>query len=202
MIKLKQAVIVEGKYDKIKLSSIIDATIIETGGFKVFSNNDTAALIKTLANTCGIVIMTDSDFAGFRIRNYIKNIAQDGKVYNAYLPEIIGKEKRKVKASKEGLLGVEGFSKEDILSSLEKAGVFDAEISAETADKIEKYDLYTLGLSGTANSRQRREIVLKKLNIPTHLSPTSLLCVLNTLISKQNFYTLVNETFHNEKELT
>lgn len=202
MIKLKQAVIVEGKYDKIKLSSIIDATIIETGGFKVFSNNDTAALIKTFANTCGIVIMTDSDFAGFRIRNYIKNIAQDGKVYNAYLPEIIGKEKRKVKASKEGLLGVEGFSKEDILSSLEKAGVFDAEISAETADKIEKYDLYTLGLSGTANSRQRREIVLKKLNIPTHLSPTSLLCVLNTLISKQNFYTLVNETFHNEKELT
>lgn len=202
MIKLKQAVIVEGKYDKIKLSSVIDATIIETGGFKVFSNKDTAALIKTLAQTCGIVIMTDSDFAGFRIRNYIKNITQDGKVYNAYLPEIVGKEKRKPKASKEGLLGVEGFSKEDILTSLEKAGVFNAEISAEKADKIEKYDLYALGLSGTTNSRQRREIVLKKLNIPTHLSPTSLLCVLNTLISKQNFYALVNEAFNNEKELT
>lgn len=200
MIKLKQAVIVEGKYDKIKLSAIVDATIIETGGFRIFSNKETVELIRTLAKTCGIVIMTDSDFAGFKIRNHLKDIIKDGEVYNAYLPDVIGKEKRKAKASKEGLLGVEGFSSEAILKSLEKAGVFGAKISDAPADKIEKYDLYTLGLSGTANSQQKRELISKKLGIPVHLSPSSLLCVLNSLISKQELYEMVNNTFDNEKE--
>lgn len=202
MIKLKQAVIVEGKYDKIKLSSVIDATIIETNGFRIFSNKETIDLIKALAKTCGIVIMTDSDFAGFKIRNHLNNIIKDGEIYNAYLPDVIGKEKRKAKVSKEGLLGVEGFSADEILKSLEKAGVFNTKISNTTENKIEKFDLYALGLSGSPNSQQKRELLSKKLGIPSHLSPAALLCVLNSLISKQELYELVNDTFNNKKELS
>jgi len=202
MIKLKQAVIVEGKYDKIKLSAIVDATIIETGGFRIFSNKETVQLIKTLAKTCGIIIMTDSDFAGFKIRNHLKDIVKDGEIYNAYLPDVVGKEKRKAKASKEGLLGVEGFSSEEILKSLENAGVLGPKISDDITDKIEKYDLYVLGLSGTPNSQHKREIISNKLSIPVHLSPSSLLCVLNTLISKEELYDLVNNMFNDKKEIS
>ncbi len=195
MIKLKQAVVVEGKYDRIKLSSIIDATIIETGGFRIFSNKETAQMIKVLAKTCGIIIMTDSDFAGFRIRNHIQNIVTDGKIYNAYLPDVSGKEKRKTKTSKEGLLGVEGFSEQEIIHSLKTAGVLDAEKSEVLGEKIEKFDLYELGLSGKENSREKRDTILRTLGLPTHLSPNSLICVLNSIISKEEFYKLVNDAF-------
>lgn len=193
MIKLKQAVIVEGKYDRIKLSSIIDSTIIETGGFRIFSNKETAQMIKILAKTSGIVIMTDSDFAGFRIRNYIQKIVTDGKIYNAYLPDVLGKEKRKARTSKEGLLGVEGFSEREIINSLKAAGVLDAKKTEVLGEKIEKFDLYELGLSGKEKSQEKRDIVLKKLGLPTHLSPNALICVINSIISKEEFYKLVND---------
>lgn len=200
MIKLKQAIVVEGKYDKIRLSSIVDTVIIETGGFRVFSNPDTIEMLKILAKNCGIIIFTDSDFAGFRIRNYLKNKITDGEIYNAYLPSLIGKEKRKSKPSKEGLLGVEGFSEEEILNSLKNAGVFDYSSISENSEKITRFDLYDLGLSGKKNSAEKRKTILSALSLPSHLSMTVLPDVLNSVISKEDFYTLVQNKFLNVTE--
>lgn len=197
MIKLKQAVVVEGKYDKIRLSSVVDATVIETGGFRIFSNKETLQMLRIVAKNCGIVIMTDSDFAGFRIRNYLNKAITVGKVYNAYLPDVSGKEKRKSKPSKEGLIGVEGFGEEDILNSLRLAGVLDSENTLEISEKIEKFDLFSLGLSGGQDSKLKREAVLKSFNLPLHLSSNSLLCVLNSITTKEEFYKKVSDTLKN-----
>ena len=130
MIKLKQAVIVEGKYDKIKLGSILDAVIITTDGFGIFKDKEKTELIRSLAQTCGVIILTDSDSAGFKIRNHIKGCVKDGKVVNVFIPEITGKEKRKEKPSAEGLLGVEGVSREVLEKALNDAGII-----AESCDK-------------------------------------------------------------------
>lgn len=180
MIKLKQAVVVEGKYDKIKLAGILDATIIETGGFRIFKDKDKAAMLRALAKTAGLVILTDSDSAGFLIRGHIKGCISEGKIYNAYIPEILGKEKRKQQPSKAGTLGVEGVPEEVILRALEKAGVY-ADESAEDARRITKADLFEDGLSGTAGSAALREKLLESLGMPKYLSANSMLEVLNTL---------------------
>ena len=198
MIKVKQAIVVEGKYDKIRLSSIVDATIIETNGFRIFSNEQTVSMLKILAKKCGIIIFTDSDFAGFRIRNYLKNKITEGKIYNAYLPNVEGKEKRKAHKSKEGLLGVEGFNEKDILKALNDAGVFSSEISQEKAPRITSLDLFELGLSGGKNSQEKRKIILNKLNLPSHLSKSVLPDVINMVISKEEFISLVKKTFKEE----
>lgn len=194
MIKLEQAVIVEGKYDKIKLSSIIDALIIPTNGFNIFIDTERLELIRHYARTSGIIIMTDSDRAGFIIRNHIKGAVKNGKIINVYIPDIFGKEKRKVKPSAEGKLGVEGVDKKIILDALKKAGVTaSAPDEAEKADKISKTDLYMLGLSGGKNSSERRKKLLQYLKLPLLLSPNSMLEVLNTMISLQELEEIIEK---------
>lgn len=181
MIKLEQAVIVEGKYDKIKLSSIIDAVIITTNGFNIFKDTEKLELIRYYAEKTGIIIMTDSDSAGFTIRNHIKGAVKKGTVINVYIPDIMGKEKRKIKPSAEGKLGVEGVEKKIILEALEKAGVTAS--AGEERERITKTDLYTLGLSGGKNSSELRKKLLEYLKLPSLLSPNSMLEVLNTMLS-------------------
>lgn len=186
MIKIKQAVIVEGKYDKIRLSNIIDTVIVPVHGFSVYRDRETAELIKTLARTRGIVILTDSDSAGFQIRNKIKEIARGGSVINVYVPDIKGKERRKREPSKQGLLGVEGISDDVILEAFNKAGVT-AEKSEEPKDPITKADLADLGLIGGENSSQKRAELQKKLGLPERLSANMLLEMLNIMYTRERF---------------
>ena len=143
MIKIEQAIIVEGKYDKIKLSSIVNAVIIVTNGFGIFKDEEKLELIRYYARKTGIIILTDSDSAGFQIRNHIKGAVKNGKIYNVYIPDIMGKEKRKVKPSAEGKLGVEGVEKKIILKAFENAGITASESSDNSIPEITKTDLYT-----------------------------------------------------------
>lgn len=183
MIKIEQAVIVEGKYDKIKLSSIIDAVIITTNGFNIFKDKEKLQLIKYYAEKTGIIIMTDSDRAGFLIRNYIKGAVKNGIIYNVYIPDIIGKEKRKVKPSAEGKLGVEGIEGRIILDAFKKAGI--TSFSAKRRVRLTKTDLFDLGLSGGKNSSEKRKELLKYLKLPNLLSPNSMLEILNTMMDRK-----------------
>ena len=175
MLKIREAVIVEGRYDKIKLSSIVDAPIIETNGFRVFSDKEKQSLIRKIAETRGILIMTDSDGAGFVIRNFLKGSVDNSKIKNFYIPQIKGKEKRKEKGGKEGILGAEG---------VRKSG---AEIIGEENNiperKITKADLFVLGLTGTENSEINRKKILKKLGLPSYLSTNAFLTAINCLYS-------------------
>lgn len=193
MIKIKQAVIVEGKYDKIKLSSLIDGVIIPTNGFGIFKDKEMMSVIRRLASTCGIVIMTDSDSAGFLIRNHILGSVKDGKIYNAYIPDILGKEKRKTAPSCEGKLGVEGMSGEIVLEALRKAGVTDSGETEEMARRITKTDLYLNGLSGSPGCQKRRKALLEKLDLPERLTTNAMLDVLNILLSFEEYEELVSE---------
>ena len=186
MIKLKQAVIVEGKYDKIKLKSIIDAPIITTDGFGIFKNREKMALIKSLAQKRWIIIMTDSDSAGFMIRKKICGSVNSGRILNVYIPDIFGKERRKAHSSKEGKLGVEGVPKDVILTALKRAGVTSTE-SVKSGGEITKADLFELGLSGRPNSAQKRLALLKSLNLPENMTANSLLEVLNIFFTKEDF---------------
>lgn len=183
MIHIAQAIIVEGKYDKIKLSSIMDAVILITNGFRIFHDPEKMALIRYYAKTTGVIILTDSDTAGFKIRNYLKGAVQEGKLYHVYIPDIYGKEHRKEKPSAEGKLGVEGIDKKRLLEAFAKAGIL-ADETPEKADPITKLDLYELGLSGGADSKQKRKALQKKLGLPDLLSAVSLLEVLNTMMTR------------------
>ena len=185
MIEIKEAVIVEGKYDKMRLKGILNSVIVETGGFRLFKDNEKLSLIKNLAEKQGIVILTDSDSAGFAIRNHLKSAVSPDKIKNAYIPTIQGKEKRKSKPSKEGLLGVEGIDEKELLLSLQRAGAT-IENSAETSDnnskpKISKSDLYKLGLSGHDNSSILRKKLLKHLNLPEYITANALCELLSSL---------------------
>ncbi|MGN0498613.1 MAG: toprim domain-containing protein [Acutalibacteraceae bacterium] len=193
MIKIKEAVIVEGKYDKIKLSGLIDAPIIETNGFRIFKDREKAALLKTLAHSRGIIILTDSDSAGFVIRSHIKGIVGGGRILNAYVPEILGKEKRKSQPSKENLLGVEGLADEYILNALKSCGAtFIDNPSGEVRQQITKTDLYNAGLSGRENSAQLRQKLLERLNLPKYITAKALPEILNCLITAEEFEQIVN----------
>ena len=190
MLKINEAIIVEGNYDKARLANIVDATIIVTDGFMIFKDTKKAEMIKKLADTCGVIIFTDSDAAGFKIRNYLKNILSGKKVKHAYIPDIKGKERRKNHHSKEGFLGVEGVSDDIIITALNNAGY-----SAGNEDKkrlITKTDLYSDGLCGGDDSAQRREKLKKDLNLPKHLSANSLLDVLNRLYSYDEYRRFVD----------
>ena len=185
MIYLKQAVIVEGKYDKITLENIIDATIIPVNGFQIFKDKEKRELLRTLARRDGIIIMTDSDHAGMMIRTHLKNICADGKITHVYVPQLKGKEKRKAVAGKEGLLGVEGLSPKVILDSLERCGVF-AQERPKTC-KITKTDLFTAGLSGGANSSSLRADLALFLNLPQNFSANAFLDIINTVFTAEEF---------------
>ena len=181
MIKLKETIVVEGKYDKIKLSSIFDANIIDIGGFKIFKNKENIELLKRIADKNGLIILTDSDSSGFKIRSYLKSCLAGRNFYNVYIPDVKGKEKRKDKPSKEGLLGVEAMEKEIIIEAFKKSGVFKNNSDLPEIKKITKLDLYKAGLYGKENSREKRMEFLKKNNLPQKLSPNSLVEILNGL---------------------
>ena len=184
MIKVKEAIIVEGKYDKIKLSSIVDGLIIDVGGFNIFKNKDMINLIKRLSDTRGILVFTDSDGAGLLIRNYLNGIIPKDKIKHAYIPDIYGKEKRKDKPSKEGKLGVEGVPKEIIIKAIERSGADcfgSLKSDCDSKDKITKQDLYEMGYIGKENSSKKRKELLKQLDLPENLSVNALIKVLSSL---------------------
>lgn len=194
MLHVKQAVIVEGKYDKIKLSSIIDGVIIPTDGFNVFKNKETLALIRYFAETTGIIILTDSDAAGFKIRSFLKGAVGNGEILNVYVPDIFGKERRKTTPSKEGKLGVEGMEKEIILEAFRKAGIV-AEEDGEQSQRepITKLDLYECGLSGGKNSSAMRKKLLAELKLPELLTASGMVAILNTMMSRQELFALAEK---------
>lgn len=183
MIRIRQAIIVEGKYDKIKLSSLVDAVILETNGFRIFKDAEKMALIRYYAETTGVILLTDADRAGFKIRNYIKGSVKNGKVYQVYTPDIYGKERRKLQPSAEGKLGVEGIAPDILLNAFAKAGIA-AEEQSTHADPITKQDFYELGLSGGAWSSIMRRELQKRLGLPSLLSSNALLEVLNHMMTK------------------
>lgn len=192
MIKIKQAVIVEGKYDLIKLSSMIDALIIPTNGFRIFKDKSKREFIKTVAEKNGIIILTDSDAAGFKIRGYLSSFVPQDRIKHAYIPNIYGKEKRKDAPSKEGLLGVEGVDEEVIMSALKRAGIF-AEPTDAQIRKITKFDMYSAGLSGQINSNDFRRKFLKSLRLPERMSSNALLNVLNSIMTYDEFLEHINK---------
>lgn len=192
MHTIKEAVIVEGNYDKIKLSGFLDGIIITTHGFAVYTNDDFVKTIQELAKKTGIVIFTDSDSAGMRIRNFIKQKITDGEVKHAYIPDIRGKERRKRDASKEGLLGVEGMTEEIIIKALRDAGCeIDDEVSDAKTSQITKTDLYMLGLSGGSESSELRRKLSAEINIPARISANMLLDVLNRLYTYDELVEIV-----------
>ena len=193
MIKIKQAVIVEGKYDKIRLSSIIDAPIICTDGFGIFKDKELQRMIRMLAEKDGILVLTDSDSAGFKIRNFIGSTIDKSRIRNAYIPDVFGKEKRKTEPSKEGKIGVEGMSENVILQALERAGVLCKTVD-EPGRKITKQDLYEHGFSGRADSAENRRRLLKYYNLPSRLTANSLVQVLNYIISYDDFISDIEKT--------
>ncbi len=184
-LKISKAVIVEGKYDKIKLENIVDALIITTEGFGIFKDNDKKSYIKKLAEERGLLIITDSDSAGFIIRNHLKSFIDDRYIFNAYIPSVKGKEKRKINPSKEGTLGVEGISREEIIKAIEKSGALSSEgIESKERRVYTTADLFALGLSGKPDSKARREKLLKLLGLPKHINTNSLIKYMNTADDK------------------
>lgn len=192
MINIKEAVIVEGKYDKMRLKSVINATIIETNGFRIFNDKEKINLIKQLAEKQGIVILTDSDSAGFVIRNHLKGIVPKEQMKHAYIPQIKGKEKRKEKPSKEGILGVEGIDEARLLSALKNAGVTIDNTKCSTSC-ITKKDLYRLGLTGRDNSKILRTELLKKLDLPPYITTNALADVLSSIITVSELEEIISK---------
>ena len=187
-IKISQPVLVEGKYDKIKLESVIDACIITTDGFNVFKNDEKAVLIKKLAERDGIIVITDSDGAGLVIRNYIKSILPKDKIINLYIPEIFGKEKRKTSPSKSGLIGVEGV---DCAKLREIFKPFENGEMILRTQPVTKRDFYEHGLSGGNNSSANRRKITNKLGFPSTMSANALLDALNMLYTYDEFINLI-----------
>ena len=183
MIKINEAIIVEGKYDKSKLASLVDAVIIVTNGFGIFKDREKLELIRYYAHKTGIIIMTDSDSAGQKIRGYIKGAVHDGRIINVYIPDVFGKEKRKEKPSAEGKLGVEGISSKQIAEAFERAGITSSERTFKS--DITSLTLYELGLSGGENSRELRKRLQKRLDLPELMSASSLTEVLNTMMTAE-----------------
>ena len=193
LFELKEAIIVEGKYDKARLSGIVDALIVETNGFRIFKDKKKLDVIRRLAKTTGIIVFTDNDAAGFIIRNYIKSSVQQGMIKHAYTPNVFGKEKRKDKPSKEGKLGVEGMTDKSILESLTRANF---EINDKKQErKITKQDLYEYGFIGQNNSKLKRETLMKKLDLPEYISTNEFINLLNCFWSYDEFIKNVSKEY-------
>lgn len=185
MISIRGAVVVEGKYDKIKLARIVDCPIITTDGFGVFKSEETKTLLRWYAKNGGIVILTDSDSAGFKIRGYIKGIVSQGEVRNVYIPDIFGKEKRKLKPSAEGKLGVEGVSEQVLVEAFGRAGIIGE--PRKDGAKVTRADLFDDGLFGGKDSSHKRSALLKRLDLPENLSTSGLLDVLNSSMTLEEY---------------
>ena len=186
MIKIKEVIVVEGRYDKNTLSQIVDATILETHGFGIFKDKEQLSLLRQTAQKRGLIILTDSDGAGFVIRNFLKGTINPKLVKQAYIPDVFGKERRKASPGKEGKLGVEGMRPEVIVEALRRAGAtFLDENAPSVRGEMTKADLMELGLSGWAGSAELRLRLLKHLNLPEKMSPNAILEALNLLYTRQ-----------------
>lgn len=186
MVKLRQAVVVEGRYDKNTLSQLVDAPIFETNGFGVMKDRALLDFLRRVAQIRGLIILTDSDGAGFVIRNFLKGALPKDKVLHAYIPDIYGKERRKTHAGKEGKLGVEGMTAEILLTALRNAGAQTEQTDAPT-ERITKTDLFLAGLSGGAGSAEKRARLQNELRLPAHLGANAFLDALNLLMSREEF---------------
>lgn len=191
MVKIREAIVVEGRYDKNTLSQIVDAPIFETSGFRIMKDKETLSLLRRVAAARGLIVFTDSDGAGFVIRNHLKGAIPADQLKHAYIPDIPGKERRKRAPGKEGKLGVEGMTPEIILESLRRAGAtMDTERTAPVGG-ITKQDMVELGLSGGADSSMKRKSVLKYLQLPEHMSSNAMLQTLNLLLTKEELTEIV-----------
>ncbi|MCI5816940.1 DUF4093 domain-containing protein [Ruminococcus sp.] len=190
-LTVAQAIIVEGKYDKIKLDSIIQGVILVTNGYRIFKDPEKMALIRYFAAHTGIIILTDSDRAGFRIRSYLKGSIPEGKITHVYIPDIFGKEKRKDKPSAEGKLGVEGMERSVLEDAFRRAGVLTE--TAPVRSGLTRLDLYELGLTGGRDSASRRRALLEQLGLPTLLSTGGMLEVLNTMMTRQELEAFLHQ---------
>lgn len=193
MLRIKEAIVVEGRYDKNTLSQLVDTIILETTGFGIFSNGERLALLRRLAETRGLIILTDSDGAGFVIRNYLKGAIPKEQVKHAYIPDVHGKEHRKRQWGKEQKLGVEGMPPQVLEEALRRAGASflnEAAAPAQTRAPFTKTDLYLAGLSGGEGSRQKRALLLHSLNLPEHVSSNALLPILNALYTREELLRL------------
>ena len=190
-LKLRQAIVVEGKYDQNTLRQIVDTAIFTTNGFADMKDPALLRLLQQAAQTTGLVILTDSDGAGFLIRNTLKSALPETGVLHAYIPDLPGKEKRKAAPGKEGLLGVEGMTPEILLKALRNAGAefADGSTPPPAREPITKQDLFALGLSGGLESAKKRAALLKALSLPAHMSANALLQALNVLFSREEFFT-------------
>lgn len=194
MIHTDRAIVVEGKYDKIKLDGLIDGVILCTGGFRIYKDKEMQQMLRALAKKQGLAVLTDSDAAGFQIRSFLRSICGKENIIDVYIPDLYGKEKRKQHPSREGKLGVEGIPEAVLLEALEKAGIGVREVQ-ERADPITKLDLFELGLSGGAQSAVRRAKLMKRLELPEHLSANALVTVLASLYSREELYRLCASLF-------
>ena len=186
MIKLKQAIVVEGRYDKNTLSQLVDAPIFETNGFGVMKNKTMLSFLRRVAEKRGLIILTDSDGAGFVIRNYLKGALPRDKVLHAYIPDLYGKERRKAQPGKEGKLGVEGMTPEILLPALQAAGA-EPELASGTGEQITKTDLFLAGLSGARDSGEKRKKLQASLGLPEHLGSNGFLDAVNLMMTREEF---------------
>ena len=192
MVKIREAILVEGRYDKNTLSQIVDAPILETAGFGIFKDKKQLALLRQVAEKRGLIVFTDSDGAGFVIRNHIKSAIPAKFLKHAYIPDIFGKERRKAAPGKEGKLGVEGMNREVILDALRKCGATIEGEETASISAITKQDLMELGLSGGMDASAKRLALLKKLNLPEHMSANAMLQALNLLFTLEELTSIVD----------
>ena len=200
MIRIREAILVEGRYDVNTVRQVVDTVVLESGGFRIFNDREQLQLLRRIAATRGLIVLTDSDGAGFVIRNYLKGALSSGTVKQAYVPDIAGKERRKRHGSKEGKLGVEGMRPEVILEALRRAGATfeDADNTDDAASStapITKADFYEWGLSGGTDSAQRRTAVLKALDLPTHMTANALLEFINAVGSREEIETVLQQFY-------
>ena len=194
MIKIREAIVVEGRYDKNTLSQILEAPILETSGFGIMKDKKQLQLLRKVAKTRGLIVFTDADGAGFVIRNFLKGAIPSQNLKHAYIPDVYGKERRKSAPGKEGKLGVEGMTKDVILEALRKAGAtILGEDNTRTCGDITKQDLMALGLSGGQDSSARRKLLQKKLDFPEHMSANALLQALNLLYTRSELEELLSQ---------
>ena len=193
MVKIREAIVVEGRYDKNTLSQIVDAPIFQTNGFSVMNDRDQLTLLRRVAQERGLIVLTDSDGAGFVIRNYLKSAIPAHQLKHAYVPEILGKERRKKTPGKEGILGVEGIDAQILLDCLRNAGAtMDENVTEQPREAITKQDLFEMGLSGGENSSLKRQQLLRYLQLPSQMSANAMLQALNLLYTKEEVYKILD----------
>lgn len=194
MRSIREVIVVEGRYDKNALKQVVQATVVETGGFGVFNDKERLALLRRLAKERGLIILTDSDGAGFVIRNFLKGAIPKSQIKHAYIPDVYGKERRKAAPGKEGKMGVEGMTPRVLLDALERAGAtFEDDAPLSERMPVTKADFYELGLTGGKDSAARRAALLKKLSLPEHMTTNALLEAVNILCGREELMRLMEE---------